>query len=143
MTLNTSQGEIEGSHPRFTVTSDVKSYTGNELADMANDIWGGKSFRLMGYGPYETIERGKSGRVYVHAAGTNYLAKDLNPNLPSSRLDKIAGVWIGTQIHESGNTLQGITGKDIGLDNPENGDHDSGQALEQCVADKLNAEGYN
>src|ERR1041385_1795197 len=52
-------------------------------------------------------------------------------------LSAAVGPYTDPQIHELGNSIAEITGKYVGDPSENAKDHDSGEALEKCVAGKL------
>jgi len=109
-----------------TITSDAKTYTGSQLAEMnRRDRPKDKRDYLIGYTPSGSTSK-------------TYLANDLESHKTwsmESSLDETMWVDFAGQVHELGLALAAKYG---GIDPPERyDDNDSGMAFEDCVAGNL------
>jgi len=132
-----------------TVRNDVTSYSGHALAQIYYQT-GGKTPNVTfvrglttGGSISWTDLNGLGPQTLTFNAYTNYTANNIETT-GSYYASTVAafGDFAQNQIHELGNSIAAITGKDIG-DANDAIDTDSGRRLSRCVDDKLPAGGHH
>jgi RHS repeat-associated protein len=108
-----------GEYASATITNDTRTYTAIQLTGLRG-------------GPFPIV----GGLTFPDHPYTNFTASDrsnFTGHFPG--LDSAVGGFVATQIHELGNSIAAITGKDVGRTGAK--DEDSGYQLEGCAARKL------
>lgn len=129
------------------VTNNVQRFTGGDLKILSLAARGNYTLPV-GQDRGLTFPRPTTFRwVDTNGFGLQEISVSPYENYTANNVDKLPGYFPGlisviggfqdTQIHELGNSIAAITGKNIGKLNDPTKDTDSGVQLERCVAGRL------
>jgi hypothetical protein len=125
-TMNFTDGSTINGFSGFGVVNDVTTYSEKQLRAVEKKRTGSDPGRIAGM----TMSGLQNGLYFD--PHTNYTVNELRGQ-PTTKLDKLVGLQLSTQVHELGNSISDITGLQFSS-SPREKDEDEGMAFENCVA---------